>query len=146
MTAVMLSSPEKTQQAGSEFAGSLEPGSVVGLIGPLGAGKTTFIQGMAQGLGIDPEAYVTSPTFAIIHEYETAGAASSAPTLYHFDLYRLRSFDELIGVGLEDYIHRGGICVIEWADRFEELGSLLTHRVTISIEDENARRIEIGAL
>ena len=136
-------STEQTKQLAADFARSLKSGAVVGLIGPLGAGKTTFIQGMAQGLGIDPDAYVTSPTFAIIHEYDTSGAASNAPTLYHFDLYRLRSFGELIDVGLEDYIHRGGICVIEWADRFTGLEEYLTHHVTIEIQGNQRRQILI---
>ncbi len=150
---VVTHTPEETRKFASEFAKSLPSNAVIGLIGDLGAGKTVFIQGMAEGLGIDPECYVTSPTFALIHEYRKDGAApvlrsssateggSGAPTLTHFDLYRLNSFDELIDIGFEDYTQGDGICALEWANRFEELK--LTHRVEIEIVSEEERQIII---
>lgn len=137
-------SPEETLSVASHFACELPKGSVVGLCGSLGAGKTVFVQGMAEGLGIDPDAYVRSPTFALIHEYSKKGAARDATILFHFDLYRLNSFDELIDIGLEDYISREGIVVLEWADRFEELGEWLSHRVEIEILDPKTRQILIS--
>ncbi|HEX6971584.1 MAG TPA: tRNA (adenosine(37)-N6)-threonylcarbamoyltransferase complex ATPase subunit type 1 TsaE [Limnochordia bacterium] len=87
----------------------LRPGDAVVLGGPLGAGKTTFVKGLAAGLGIDP-AVVISPTFTLIHEY-----AGPIP-LFHFDLYRLRSGQELAELGFEEYLERGGIVAIEWGE------------------------------
>jgi tRNA threonylcarbamoyladenosine biosynthesis protein TsaE len=151
--------PNETHKAAADFARKIPSSSVVGLCGTLGAGKTVFVQGMAEGLGIDPDAYVTSPTFALIHEYTGKGAVAysaeadasaakaegSAPTLVHFDLYRLNSFEELMDIGLEDYTSQNGIVVLEWADRFEELASFLTHRVEIEIVDEDTRRIGVSS-
>lgn len=93
----------------------MTPGSVVVLEGTLGAGKTTFAQGIAQGLGVVGD--VTSPTFALVHEYD------ARIPLFHMDLYRLSSEEEFELMGGWDYLRRGGICVIEWADR---LGGSLT--------------------
>ena len=136
----MTHSAADTQRVAAKFAASLPSGAVVGLIGPLGVGKTTFIQGMATGLGIDPNAYVTSPSFALIHEYN-----GPKFDLYHFDLYRLTSFEGLVEIGWEDYAARDGIVVVEWADRFPELESELTHRVVLRSEENDKRLISIGA-
>lgn len=100
---------EETQKIAAEFASKLNRGDIVTLDGDLGAGKTAFTGGLAKGLGIS--GYVTSPTFTIVNEYH----GGSIP-LFHFDVYRLSSMDELYDIGWEDYICRGGICVIEWAD------------------------------
>ena len=131
----MSHSPEETRTIAAQFTRDLPPQATVGLSGPLGAGKTVFVQGMAEGLGIDPDAYVRSPTFALIHEYDGK--------LSHFDLYRLQNFDELLDIGFEDYAHAPKICVLEWADRFEELEPYLTHRIEIVIVDSEQRQIRI---
>ncbi len=131
----LTQTPEQTRDLAANFARQLPPHAIVGLSGTLGAGKTVFVQGMAVGLGIDPEGYVTSPTFALIHEYGK---------LIHFDLYRLNSFAELLDIGLEDYAAQEGILVLEWANRFPELVKQLTHRIEIEIVKEETRRITIS--
>ena len=87
----------------------LSPGAVVAFTGDLGAGKTAFVRGMAKGLDIPQR--VTSPTFTIVNEYE-----GGRLPLFHFDLYRLGSSDELFDLGWEDFLRRGGICAVEWSE------------------------------
>ena len=118
--------PRDTLEAGKILGASLTPGSVIGLAGELGAGKTCFIKGMAYGINRTPEDEVTSPTFAILQEY-----AGSVP-LYHLDAYRITGSDDLETVGLEDCMDAGGIVVIEWADRIED--ALPEEHLMISIE------------
>ena len=112
---IISKSEAETEAAGEQFAKTLPDGAVVALYGDLGAGKTAFVRGMARGLGID--ARVSSPTFTIVNEY------LGARELYHFDMYRLGSSDELFDIGWEDYLSRGGVCAVEWsenvADAFE---------------------------
>lgn len=105
-------SPEETMEIGGILSQCLLPGDLVNLGGTLGAGKTLFVKGVGQGLGIDP-GVVTSPTFSIINEYE----GTKFP-LYHFDLYRLESDLDLEQVGFEDYFYGSGITVVEWGDLF----------------------------
>ena len=106
-------SPEETEQLGQQFAAELRPGDVVAFYGDLGAGKTAFTRGIAKGLGI-LEA-VTSPTYTIVNEY-----LSGRLPLFHFDMYRLSSADELFDIGWEDYLERGGVCAVEWSENVEE--------------------------
>ena len=112
---IISKSEAETEAAGEQFAKTLPDGAVVALYGDLGAGKTAFVRGMARGLGID--ARVSSPTFTIVNEY------LGSRELYHFDMYRLGSSDELFDIGWEDYLSRGGVCAVEWsenvADAFE---------------------------
>lgn len=107
---IISNSVEETERLGAELAARLPAGSVVAFTGDLGAGKTAFVRGIARGLGIAER--VTSPTFTIVNEYE----GGSRP-LFHFDLYRLESSDELFEIGWEDYLARGGICAVEWSER-----------------------------
>ena len=106
---IFLFSPEETRRFGRDFANKLAPNSILALYGPLGAGKTTFVQGLAEGLGI--EAAVQSPTFTLFHLYE--GSLS----LYHFDLYRFKNAEDFFQMGFEEYFEKGGICAIEWPER-----------------------------
>ncbi|MBE6914033.1 MAG: tRNA (adenosine(37)-N6)-threonylcarbamoyltransferase complex ATPase subunit type 1 TsaE [Ruminococcaceae bacterium] len=133
---IYTNSEAETEAAGARFAETLPAGAVVALYGDLGAGKTAFVRGMARGLGID--ARVSSPTFTIVNEY------LGERELYHFDMYRLGSSDELFDIGWEDYLSRGGICALEWsenvADAFE--GNEIT--VSISKSSDSGRIIEIG--
>ena len=98
-----------TERVGAELAQGLFPGCAVAFTGDLGAGKTAFVRGMARGLGIDER--VTSPTFTIVNEYE-----GGRLPLFHFDMYRLSSSDELFDIGWEDYLARGGVCAVEWSE------------------------------
>ena len=105
----ITNSPEETEELGRRLAAVLTPGSVVAYTGDLGAGKTAFTRGIARGLGIGDR--VTSPTFAIVNEYE-----GGRLPLFHFDMYRLTSSDELFDIGWEDYLARGGVCAVEWSE------------------------------
>ena len=106
-------SPAETEALGAALAGRLKPGAVVAFSGDLGAGKTAFVRGLARGLGI-PER-VTSPTFTIVNEYE-----GGRLPLFHFDMYRLSSSDELFDIGWEDYLERGGVCAVEWSENVSD--------------------------
>ena len=102
-------SERETEALGEALVERLSPGAVVAFTGDLGAGKTAFVRGMARGLDIPQR--VTSPTFTIVNEYE-----GGRLPLFHFDLYRLGSSDELFDIGWEDFLRRGGICAVEWSE------------------------------
>lgn len=104
----------ETTQLGIRLGEILQAGDVVLLTGDLGAGKTHFTGGIAAAMGITE--YITSPTFTVVNEY-----AGTRLPLIHFDIYRLGSYDELFEIGFEDYLERGGVCVIEWADLIPEI-------------------------
>ena len=121
---------------GEKLGRTLKPGAVVALHGELGAGKTTFTRGLAAGIGIQMS--VTSPTFTIINEYP-----GTIP-VFHFDMYRLLSDDELFDIGWNDYIERGGICVIEWSENVS--GAIPHDAIVVLIENlgGNKRKISIN--
>jgi tRNA threonylcarbamoyladenosine biosynthesis protein TsaE len=126
--------PEATRALGRELSLALPENSVIGLCGDLGAGKTEFVKGIAEGLGsIDP---VTSPTFALVHEYR-----SGRVPLFHMDFYRLETEKELDEIGFDDYLRQYGICAIEWADRFPDRIPRDAIRVEIQISSGNERLI-----
>ena len=106
-------SPEDTEDIGARLAEQLEPGAVVAFTGDLGAGKTAFTRGLARGLGIPDR--ITSPTFTIVNDYE-----GGRLPLFHFDMYRLGSADELFDIGWEDYLRRGGVCAVEWSENIAD--------------------------
>ena len=131
-------SPEETEALGASLAQELEPGAVLAFTGDLGAGKTAFVRGLARGLGCPGR--VTSPTFTIVNEYE-----GGRLPLFHFDMYRLSSSDELFDIGWEDYLSRGGVCAVEWSESFPE--ALPPDCITVTIcrcpEQDDWRRITI---
>lgn len=129
-------SPEQTIALGQRFASELKPGDVVCLYGELGAGKTHFVKGMAEGLGIDQDE-VHSPTFTLIHEY-----VGDQP-LYHFDCYRMESPQEALEIGVEEYFYGDGVCVIEWPERIEPLIPPEAIRISIEAPDKNTRKFVI---
>lgn len=106
-------SAEETEQLGARLAEQLHGGEVIAYTGDLGAGKTAFTRGLAWGLGITER--VTSPTFTIVNEYPNGRLP-----LFHFDMYRLGSSDELYDIGWEDYLSRGGVCAVEWSEVVED--------------------------
>ena len=129
-------SPEETEHIGEMLGRRLRPGTVVAYRGGLGMGKTAFTRGLARGLGCAGR--VTSPTFTIVNEYD------GATPLFHFDMYRLGSSDELFDIGWEDYLNRGGVCAVEWSENVAEAMETGTIRVSIRREgDENSRVIGI---
>ncbi|MCL2402399.1 MAG: tRNA (adenosine(37)-N6)-threonylcarbamoyltransferase complex ATPase subunit type 1 TsaE [Oscillospiraceae bacterium] len=125
----------ETILAGEKLGHMLPPGSVVALYGGLGVGKTAFTRGLAKGLGIDSN--VSSPTFTIVNEYP-----GNIP-LFHFDMYRLENAHELFDIGWDDYLERGGVCVVEWSEKVPNAFPIGTIIVKLEILDENARRLEI---
>lgn len=131
----ITASPAETEAVGQALAKRLAPGSIVAYRGGLGAGKTAFTRGLARGLGITDS--VTSPTYTIVNEY-----LGGVMPLFHFDMYRLGSADELFDIGWDDYLERGGVCAVEWSENVEEAmeGAV---RVTIERLDEERRRITI---
>jgi len=120
---VTTHSPEETQQFAADWARKIEPGAVLALYGDLGAGKTCWVQGLAEGLGV--EQAVISPTYTLVNEYK-----GSVP-LYHIDLYRLKDPDEVWDMGWDDYIFGQGITAIEWAERVESILPKSTIRIRI---------------
>jgi tRNA threonylcarbamoyladenosine biosynthesis protein TsaE len=130
----LSSNPEETRFIGSEFVGNVTTGTVLRLIGDLGAGKTEFVKGLALGLGIDAE--VTSPTFTILHEHR-----GGRLPLFHFDFYRLREEWELDEIGFDEYLIEGGVCAIEWGDRFPNRLPPRSMKVFFSIHSGDWREI-----
>ena len=131
----ITNSPEETERVGAALGAALQPGSILAYEGDLGAGKTAFTRGLARGLGATEQ--VTSPTYTIVNEY-----LSGRVPLFHFDMYRLHSADDLWDIGWEDYLERGGICAVEWSENVREA---LEAPVIVRIEKlgEDARRITI---
>ena len=131
----ITNSPAETEKIGAALSRVLSPGTVIAYRGDLGAGKTAFTRGLARGLGVnDP---VTSPTYTIVNEY-----LGGRMPLFHFDMYRLHSAEDLWDIGWEDYLERGGICAVEWS---ENVADAMEDPVTVTIEKlgEESRRITI---
>ena len=130
-------SAAQTEALGRELGARLRPGSVVAFRGGLGMGKTAFTRGLAQGLGCTGR--VTSPTFTIVNEYR-----GNIP-LFHFDMYRLDSADELFDIGWDDYLERGGVCAVEWSENVAD--AIPPDAVRVAIErapgGDDCRRITI---
>ena len=108
----LSNSEAETEALGEELSRRLKAGDVIAYSGDLGAGKTAFTRGLARGLGVTER--VTSPTFTIVNEY-----LGGRLPLFHFDLYRLGSAEELFDIGWEDYLARGGVCAVEWSENGE---------------------------
>ena len=128
-------SPAETEAIGAALGKIIEPGAVIAYRGDLGAGKTAFTRGLAKGLGCTE--IVTSPTYTIVNEY-----LGGRIPLFHFDMYRLRSSDDLFDIGWEDYLDRGGVCAVEWSENVDDA---MEDAIYITIEKlgEDARRITI---
>ena len=128
---------EQTEALGRRLGEILTPGTVIAYTGDLGAGKTAFTRGLARGLDI-PER-ITSPTFTIVNEYE-----GGRLPLFHFDMYRLGSSDELFDIGWEDYLVRGGVCAVEWSENVDDVLDDNTVRIDIRRGDrDDERRITV---
>lgn len=130
------SSPEQTAALARRLVRELAPGTVLALVGPLGAGKTAFVKGLAAGLGVPPREAV-SPTFTLIHEHE------GPVPLYHADLYRLTDPELVAELGLDDYAERGGILAIEWAERAGVFLPAAPITVTFRVTGIRSREITI---
>ena len=135
-------SEQQTREAARSMASSLQRGDVVALYGELGAGKTQFVKGLCDGFHVRDA--VTSPTFVILNRYSGVDGRNKEIFLFHFDLYRVQSAEEIYDLGYEEFLFGNGICVVEWAER---LGTLLPSRrydVKIAFgEGADERRISI---
>ena len=131
----ITNSPEETELLGEKLGKVIAPGTVIAYLGDLGAGKTAFTRGLARGLGA--EGPVTSPTYTIVNEY-----LSGRMPLFHFDMYRLHSADDLFDIGWEDYLERGGVCAVEWS---ENVAEALEKPLAVRIEKlgDTCRRITV---
>lgn len=130
-------SEQDTERLGKALASHLQPGTVVGLIGPLGAGKTRLVQAFAVAVGVPP-GRVTSPTFVLVNEY-TGGRLP----VYHFDTYRLKDDNDFLNLGPEEYFDSAGITFVEWADRVATLLPPDHLEITIEPTSETERRITL---
>jgi len=131
----ITNSPEETEAIGSALGKIITPGTVIAYRGDLGAGKTAFTRGLARGLGCTD--IVTSPTYTIVNEY-----LGGRIPLFHFDMYRLRSSDDLFDIGWDDYLDRGGVCAVEWSENVDDA---MEDAICITIEKlgEDSRRITL---
>ena len=131
----ITNAPEETEALGEKLAKLLRPGTVLAYLGDLGAGKTAFTRGLARGLGCRET--VTSPTYTIVNEY-----LGGRLPLFHFDMYRLASSDDLWDIGWEDYLDRQGVCAVEWSENVPEA---MHGALTVRLEKlgDSVRRITI---
>ena len=138
MKEFITNSVEETLAAAEEVAARLSAGDIILYEGDMGAGKTHFTKGIAKFLEVDDE--VTSPTFALVNEY------SGKLPLFHFDLYRIDSYDDLYAIGFFDYLDRGGIIAAEWSENIAELADELGEVITIRIEklSDTERKITVS--
>ncbi len=135
MKTVETHSPAETEAVGYELAASLQGGRVIALFGGLGMGKTAFVRGLAAGRGLAAE--VSSPTFALVHEY------GGQPPLVHFDMYRIAGWEDLYTTGYFDYLDMGAILAVEWSEHIENALPDDAIRVTIEALSNTHRRITI---
>lgn len=137
--AITTKNESETINLGVKIASSLKNGDVIALYGDLGSGKTRLVKGIC--LGLDVKQMVNSPTFIIVNEYNSA----KFHNIFHFDLYRLRSEDEILAMGFDDYLKNRGIVIIEWPEHAERLlpeGTIKIH-ISHSVENENERWIKV---
>jgi len=136
---IITKNAEETQKFGSDFALKLKKGDVIALYGELGSGKTQLVKGICSQFGV--KQVVNSPTFIIVNEY----ISENFPKIYHFDLYRMKSYDEVIGMGFDDYMDTADIVFIEWPEHIESALPVKTIKIHLahSAENENYRYIRL---
>jgi tRNA threonylcarbamoyladenosine biosynthesis protein TsaE len=134
-----LPSLAATESFGQRLAQHLFPGTVVALIGPLGAGKTHLVRAIAAGLGVADSRVVSSPTFVLIQEYD------GRLPIYHFDAYRLRGETDFDELGAHEYFQSAGVCLVEWADRVPRSMPAERMEIRLTVVGETARRAELTA-
>lgn len=133
--------PVATERAGEEFARLLRPGDVVLLSGPLGAGKTTFVRGLARGLGVLERA--TSPTFTIVREHRCHNDLGIV-TLHHADVYRVRSLDEVVDLALGELVEESAVAVVEWGELAAPVFGTDVVTISIDVTSDDARTIDVA--
>ena len=141
---IISHSAAQTQRLGVRLGELLQGGELILLNGQLGTGKTTFTQGLAQGMGITEN--INSPTFTLLKEYSGPGTQRDVgPALYHFDLYRLDNPEEILDLGFEDYFYSNGVCVVEWADKADLLWPTESLRIRMKMMSETKRGLLFNA-
>lgn len=134
-----LPTPEATQSLGRRLGELFFPGSIIALIGPLGAGKTFLVRSIGEGLGVPDSRVISSPTFVLIQEY-----AGGRLPIYHFDTYRLKNVADFVELGVHEYFEGNGVCLIEWADRVTAVmpAEYLTIMLTVTGESSRSMTLE----
>lgn len=140
MEKIIIKSIEDIDEAARQFVSLMGDETVYAFYGPMGAGKTTFINAVCRALGVEEDP-TSSPSFSIINEYRSD---TTAELIYHFDLYRLESVDEALDIGVEDYFDSGALCLLEWPERIEDILPDDTVKVTIEVLDDDSRRLLIA--
>lgn len=135
---IITHSDRETIELGQKLGAFLQDGDMVALAGELGSGKTWFTKGVALGLGVSKEQVITSPSFALVNEYE------GRVPFYHMDVYRLESLAEFHSAGLEEFFHLKGIVAMEWADRWPEILPEKRINVEFAILDDSRRKITVS--
>jgi tRNA threonylcarbamoyladenosine biosynthesis protein TsaE len=139
MKTFTLNNEQDTERLGAALAAVLPPGTVIGLIGTLGAGKTRLVRAVASSLGV-PETNVTSPTFVLVNEYR-----GGRMNVFHFDTYRVKDEDEFLALGPEEYFESPGLTFVEWSDRVADLLPESRVEITIEVTGETSRSVTINA-
>ncbi|MFN3533251.1 MAG: tRNA (adenosine(37)-N6)-threonylcarbamoyltransferase complex ATPase subunit type 1 TsaE [Candidatus Brocadia sp.] len=130
-------SVDETMRFAEKLGMLLTPGDVIALVGELGAGKTTLVKGIVQGLGVTDKRSVKSPTFALVHKYE------GRIPIYHFDAYRLEDTQEMLDIGSDEMIYGSGVAIVEWADKVPGCLPKEYLKITLTAISENERNMEI---
>ena len=143
MTIYNVASAHMMHSLGVRFGAALRPNCVVSFFGELGAGKTTFIKGMAQSVGVDPNT-VNSPTFQYLNIYQSP--YQDSPSIFHFDLYRLENSEDFLTMGFEELFCRGGITCIEWAERIVSILPKESIQISITHTENDGRQVTIEPL
>lgn len=138
MAIIKIHSLKDLRKAAQEFINTIGSHTVFAFNGEMGAGKTTFIKAVCEELGV--ESNITSPTFALVNEYE----AANGRTIYHFDCYRLKNLREAYDLGAEEYFYSGNLCFIEWPEKIEELLPTDAVSVFINVLDDQSRQVVIN--
>jgi len=131
---------EEAQRAGEDFAAVVQAGDIVLLEGPLGAGKTTFVQGVARGLGVTER--VTSPTFTVVRQH-ACHAHPNIATLHHADVYRIHHLDEVVDLALGELVEEQGVALVEWGELAASVFGDDVLRLSISVDDDDVRTITV---
>ncbi|MEZ3591803.1 MAG: tRNA (adenosine(37)-N6)-threonylcarbamoyltransferase complex ATPase subunit type 1 TsaE [Muribaculaceae bacterium] len=139
-TTITIHSLGEINEAARKFVEQMGDETVYAFYGPMGAGKTTFINALCRALGVNEDP-TSSPSFSIINEYRSD---TTAELIYHFDLYRLESIDEAFDIGVEDYFDSGALCLLEWPERIEDILPDDTVRVNIELLDDDSRRLTVN--
>lgn len=134
---IKINSLADINEAAKQFIENMGDGKVFAFYGKMGAGKTTFIKAICEELGVDD--VITSPTFAIVNEYQSATTGDS---IYHFDFYRIKKLEEVYDMGYEDYFYSGSLCFLEWPELIDDLLPEEATKVTIEATDDGGRVVK----